>query len=93
LQWRSPVFGSPGDEKAFFGWLESISGVSRVEGKDQGLIVHFRSRRISERALRELIAISQRYGVDMSQLAQFLTPKNDHWFKARAKYWYKAVFS
>ncbi len=63
LQWaQGPRFYSPGDESAFFAWLESIAGVTRVEGSGSTLRIHFRSKRLSKTALRELAAIYKRYG-------------------------------
>jgi len=45
LEWRRPiVFRSEMDEKVFFSWLESIPGVTRVEGKGRQIIIHMRSR-------------------------------------------------
>jgi len=72
IHWGVPIeFGSSLDEKAFFNWLESIAGVTRVEGRGTGLIIHLRSKRISKAALRELLAIYRRYGGDPRELAEF----------------------
>jgi hypothetical protein len=94
IQWntRPLTFYSQLDEKAFFDWLESIPGVIRVEGRVWELMIHLRSRRIAQTSLRDLLAIYHRYGGDMSQLAQFLNPQNERWFKAPGTYWYKRVF-
>lgn len=76
IHWSVSIqYGSYGDEKAFFTWLESIPGVTSVEGKGTGLIIHLRSKRISQTALRELSAIYRRYGGDLGELAQFRPPK------------------
>jgi hypothetical protein len=76
IHWSVPIqFGSYGDEKAFFTWLESIGGVTRVEGRGTGLVIHLRSKRISKTALRELVAIYRRYGGEPGELAQFRPPK------------------
>lgn len=80
------------DEKAFFTWLESITGVKRVEGVGRELFIHLRSRKISRTAFLDLIAIYKRYGGDMSQLAQLLTPENKHWLKDPKMYWHKEMF-
>jgi len=80
------------DEAAFFSWLQSISGVTKVEGTQEGLVVHLRSSRLSEVALRDLLALHFRYELPMQSLAQFETPKNSSWFKAREAYWYNKVF-
>jgi len=72
IHWNVPIqFGSSLDEKAFFAWLESIGGVTKVEGKGTGLVIHLRSKRISKTALRELFAIYRRYGGDLRELVQF----------------------
>jgi hypothetical protein len=80
------------DEKAFFTWLESIKGVRRVQGIGNQLVIHLRSKRLSDQTLRDLIAIYTRYEGDMSQLATFLTPKNKDWFKNKNAYWHASVF-
>ena len=69
LEWSEPiVFGSDGDEKAFFGWLGSIGGVTRVEGRGRGLVIHMRSKKVSKLAGRELAAIYRRYGGNLKDL-------------------------
>ena len=93
LLWTKPIrYYSLGDEKQFFAWLESIGGVTRVEGTPEGLSVHLSSRRMSQKALRNLIALFKRYGGDMKQLAQFATPENESWFKAPNTYWHAGTF-
>jgi hypothetical protein len=87
------LYYSPGDEAAFFRWLESIPGVARVVGTSDGLVVRLRSRTLSESALRELLALHFRYDLPMQSLAQFETPKNRRWFRARDTYWYARVFT
>ena len=89
---KEGTYYSQGDENAFFKWLESISGVSRVVGSPTGLIVTLRSRSLSESSLRELIALYFRYSLPMAALAQFETPKNTAWFRGPKAYWHKAVF-
>jgi hypothetical protein len=51
--------------------LESIGGVTRVEGNGLGLLIHLRSTRISKTTRRELVAIYKRYGGDLQELAAF----------------------
>jgi len=80
------------DEDAFFHWLTSISGVVRVAGTPNGLEITLRTSKLSERSLRDLLAIHYRYGLPMRSLAQFETPANRAWFRSREKYWYGAVF-
>ena len=89
---KEGMYYSHTDETAFFRWLKSISGVTRVIGKPDGLEVHLRSRRLSSAALYELIALHFRYGLSMRTLTQFETPANRNWFRSREKYWYKSIF-
>ena len=78
---REGMYFSQSDETAFFHWLESIPGVVRVVGTPDGLVVSLRSRRLSQVALRELLALYFRYGLPMNELAQFETPQNRAWFQ------------
>ena len=94
LLWNAPEsFYSYLDEKTFFGWLESLSGVTHVEGTAEGLVIHLRSKRLSKRGLYDLIAIYQRYGGDMTQLAQFIPPESADYFKSPTMYWHRAMFA
>jgi hypothetical protein len=81
-------FGSQLDEKHLFEWAREISGVLRWE--QDTLVV--RSKRISEKALRDLLSLFHRYNIPMVQLAQFRNPKNEEWFTASQMYWHKKVF-
>ena len=94
LRWNAPqLFYSYSDEKSFFQWLESVSGVTRVNGTAEGLVIHLRSSRLSKSAFYDLIAIYQRYGGDMTQLAQFIPPASADYFKSPKMYWHKAMFA
>ena len=83
---------SAGDEAAFFGWLQSIPGVVRIEGKGRELFIHLRSSRLSTASLREFIALYERYEGCMSELAQFANSSNSSWFQVKTALWYKAIF-
>lgn len=83
---------SPGDERAFFEWAGRIPCVSRLEGVGEELRLHVKGRRISQRCLRELIALFHRYDVSMGQLAQFESSSNQSWFRNRSAFWYVPVF-
>jgi hypothetical protein len=89
---REMTYYSQLDGDSFFHWLTSIAGVIRVVGTPNGLEVTLRTSRLSERSLRDLLAIHFRYGLPMRSLAQFETPVNRAWFRSREKYWYEAVF-
>jgi hypothetical protein len=66
------TYWSDGDEHAFFTWLQSIAGVTSVEGRGASLRIHLRSRRLSRTAQRELVAIYKRYGGDLRELESFV---------------------
>lgn len=83
---------SQSDEAAFFHWLQSIPGVLGVVGTHDGLVVSLRSKRLSQIALRELLALHFRYGLPMKDLAQFETAKNRNWFRSAQAYWHTKVF-
>jgi len=94
LIWTAPMqYYSSGDEAAFFGWLQSISGIIGVCGQGRELIIQLKSKRLSQSALRELLALYCRYNGRMSELAQFANDTNRSWFQDPNAYWYKAVFS
>jgi hypothetical protein len=81
-------FGSQLDEKHLFLWASEIAGFVRWE---QDTLV-MRSRRLSERALRDLLALFWRYQIPMQQLAQFESERNALWFRAPHMYWHRRVF-
>lgn len=86
------TYYSPLDEAAFFSWLGSISGVCNIRGTPEGLQITLRTRNLSERALRDLIAIHWRYKLPMKDLQVFESEKNRSWFCNPASYWFEAVF-
>jgi hypothetical protein len=86
------VFHHSNDERAFFEWLARIPCVKRYQGEGhRGLVVYLK-RRPRKDDLRELVALCQRYGVNMSQLARFETAANRAWLRDPRKYWYEAIF-
>ena len=80
------IFFSQSDERYFFSWLNEIKAVRRWEGKGDSIFVHVPSR-ISDRGLRELLALFRRYRLDMRQLARFQSPSNKAWFADPRKFW------
>jgi hypothetical protein len=93
LIWRAPLqFRSNCDEAAFFQWLQAIPGVLECRGIGRELHVKLRSSRPSATALREFIAIYQRYGGELAELAQFASSTNQLWFKDPGATWYAATF-
>jgi hypothetical protein len=85
-------FFSQLDERAFFGWLKKLSCVSDVEGKGDTLFIRVLESKVDEYALRELLALFQRYGISMNQLGVFDKPEFADWFQNRGAYWHKSVF-
>ena len=85
------VYHSPGDEEAFFAWLNSIGCVTEVRGVSRELQIQLRPPTDTE--LRELIALFSRYGIERRQLAQLVTFKNASWFRDnRSAYWHAGIF-
>ncbi len=80
-------FYSQLDEKHLFHWAAEVPGSLRWE--HDTLVMR---SRLSEASLRDLLALFRRYGIPMGQLAQFLTPKNEHWFASPINPWHEAVF-
>ena len=92
LRCHKTTFYSQLDEQMFFDALRKISAVKKIDGVGWDLLLKVQSRP-SDKALRELLGLFFRYRVDMRQLAQFATPKNQKWFRSSATYWSKRVFS
>lgn len=92
VQIKSLTFYSQNDEAQFFAWLKSISAIENVAGKGDTILATT-TKIIDDNSLMELIAICQRYGVDMSQLAKYKTEENSPWFADSRMYWFDSVFS
>lgn len=90
---QGPTYYSPGDEAAFFAWLEGIPSVGAVGGRLRDLHIEIVSEQLPDDDLRELIGLLHRYGMDMKGLAQFATQTNKHWFRLPSAFWHDAVFS
>jgi hypothetical protein len=86
------TFGSAGDEKAFFDWLQSIPCVEAVLGRSRVLHITLR-KQPSNSDLRELIASLHRYRPDMRPLAALRNERNAAWFaEDRNSFWHVHVF-
>jgi hypothetical protein len=93
IECKRVKFYSPHDEDAFFEWINKIKSVTKYDGKLDELYLYIKNKNISNKDLRELIALFYRYNIDMKQLRIFLTKKNKEWFFDPPKgYWYKRVF-
>jgi hypothetical protein len=80
---RGPTYFSPGDEKAFFDWLHSISCVEQVQGQVRDLHVKLK-RPASKSDLTELAALLKRYKMSAAGLSSLKTARNADWFAERS---------
>jgi hypothetical protein len=85
-------FFSQLDEDAFFEWLKKLRCVSKFEGKGEALVIRVLNAKVDEFALRELLALFHRYGLDMKQLSIFDKRGCAGWFHNKEAYWYESVF-
>jgi hypothetical protein len=87
-------FYSPVDEDLFFDWIKKIPSIIHFKGIGTNLLLYFKSKRISARDLKELIALFRRYKIDMKELKIFLNKGNKEWFYEKSKKadWHKKVF-
>ena len=84
-------FYSHGDEASFFHFAEGIKGVRKIGGVRDETHIHI-SAKLSDKALRDILALFLRYKINMRQLRQFETAKNRVWFRDPKKYWHKKVY-
>ncbi len=89
---RRVVFNSMSDEAVFFKWLDSLRCVSRYEGKGDSLNIEVNSELVDELALRDLLALFDRYDIDMKQLIAFDRKEFSTWFRNKKSYWFVSVF-
>jgi len=80
------------DEAAFFGWLQSIPGVTSVRGQGLELHIQLHSKRLSRESLLELISLYTRYNGNLHELSEFESDSNRGWFKDKDSYWFAGVF-
>ena len=92
LECRKIKFYSRKDEASFFAWAQGISAVDSVIGRGESIIIRVKTKRISDKSLRELLALFHRYRVSMAQLSQFRNARNELWFASPIAYWHKSVF-
>src|SRR6266702_1676619 len=92
LSCKRVQFYSAADEAAFFRFAEGIDGVTKVTGSSDCIVLEIASKP-TEQSLRDLIALFERYRIPRaSQLAQFLSDSNRHWFADPQNFWHKKVF-
>ncbi len=90
---KGVIYFSLNDEAAFFEWMKKLKCIKRIDGSGDELWIFLRSKNLSDRSLRDLIAMFYRYKIDMTQLQQFLNPSNAHWFNDKKLWFHKLVFS
>ena len=92
LRGKEPRYRTPGDEAAFFRWLQAIPCVKHVTGELFDLIVEVDGVRDS--SLRELIAVFHRWNAPhlLGALRVLRTRANANWFCDPTRYWHEAVF-
>ena len=80
------------DEALFFEWLHRLSCVSHYEGRGDSLYIEVDSKSVNELALRDLLALFDRYRIDKKQLIAFDCKKFAKWFRNEKSYWFASVF-
>ena len=93
LECKNTTFFSQLDEISFFKRIDEIKCIKGWEGVSNSIVLHIKTKTISDNCLRELISLFQRYKIEMSQLSRFLDKKNKSWFfDNKESYWHKKVF-
>jgi hypothetical protein len=77
---RGPTYFAPGDEKAFFDWLQSIPCVASVGGKGRDLHITLK-RSPSAGDMVELSALLRRYRMPVKVLEPLKNARNVKWLK------------
>ena len=83
---------SENDEAAFFDWLNKIPCIENLDGEVDLLYIEVNIKKLDSMALREIIAIFYRYGIEMKQLSVFKNNKRWKWFVEPNTYWFNKVF-
>jgi hypothetical protein len=89
---KEVLFYSECDELSFFEWISKIRSVSKWSGKADEIHLYLPKSTISDKSLRELVALFYRYNIDMRQLEQFTNDRNRRWFADKTKVWHYKVF-
>jgi hypothetical protein len=82
------VYYSPLDEDHFFAWAQEIPCIKSI---DRGYL-HIQESEVDEQAMRDLLAILERYRLSAKPLAALCNSENESWFKDKDKFWYQDVF-
>lgn len=68
----------PSDERAFFEWLDRMPFVREYRGVVSDLFIEL-NRKPTYDDLWKIVGFCRRYGVDLSQLEQFVDDENRMW--------------
>lgn len=92
LKCTKVLFYSQEDELNFFQWIKSIKAIKQCYGVGDTIYLRLAASKLSDRSLRELVALFYRYKIEMMQLKRFSNRDNEEWFKKNAKaFWHKKI--
>ena len=80
------------DEDVFFSWLPKIPCVEGHRGCLRTVYIRLACDLLREEDVRELIALYQRYNIEMGSLIALDLPEFAEWFRDKQKYWYSKIF-
>ena len=91
---KSVKFRSNYDRRALLKQFARISLINKITFKNNNLYLHLGEIvNANDDEIRALICLFWRYGVNMRQLAIFLTPANKNWMNTPPKaYWDNMIF-
>jgi hypothetical protein len=92
LKAKGVRFYSDNDESAFFSWLDKIACIDNYRGQGDALYINIVMKTLNDVFLREIIALFNRYQIEMGQLSVFKDEKKRPWFSNPQSYWFKQVF-
>lgn len=85
------MYYSDSDERAMFEWLHRLKAVKSVGGKGREVEIHLHRRRLSNRDLRELLALFHRYQIDERPLRPYIRSEMK-WLHNPSAFWYRGLF-
>lgn len=81
------------DEDAFFEWIKKIDCIASFEGAGPELYLDLKATRLSNDDFHELLALFDRYKIDMTQFQPLLTEENKQWLAGSGSYWHKRIYT
>lgn len=73
------LFYSSIDEDLFFEWISRIPVITEVKGISDEIHLHVLNESLKYEHLNEIVALFDRYKIDMQQLSVFMNDDNRHW--------------